>query len=187
MHAHKKTHNDVCSTSCLKQQFHGPALYLFAQREWAILAPVMTPGLINHRQRSGGSTKACSWCPVNSSLIYEVSHWSQTPHISPHKPIHSLTGHTRHSVLLLITNRKICCLVFYCSWQKYEVQNHSRANRIDYTKLYFCYRHLLTVFCSMKIFCKFPTVNISKLNFWLLICIAKNFIWTTLKGTFLNI
>ncbi len=30
----------------------------------------------------------------------------------------------------------------------------------------------------MKIF---PTVNISKLNFWLLICIAKNFIWTTLK------
>ncbi len=33
--------------------------------------------------------------------------------------------------------------------------------------------------CSMKIFCKFPTVNISKLNFWLVICIAKNFIWTT--------
>ncbi len=35
--------------------------------------------------------------------------------------------------------------------------------------------------CSMKIFC---TVNISKLNFWLLICIAKNFIWTTLKIIF---
>ncbi len=33
--------------------------------------------------------------------------------------------------------------------------------------------------CSMKIFCKFPTVNISKPNFWLVICIAKNFIWTT--------
>ncbi len=29
------------------------------------------------------------------------------------------------------------------------------------------------------------TVNISKLNFWLLICIAKNFIWTTLKMIFL--
>ncbi len=37
--------------------------------------------------------------------------------------------------------------------------------------------------CSMKIFC---TVNISKLNFWLLICIAKNFIWTTLKKIFLH-
>ncbi len=35
--------------------------------------------------------------------------------------------------------------------------------------------------CSMKIFSKFPTINKSKLNFWLLICIAKNFIWTTLK------
>ncbi len=35
--------------------------------------------------------------------------------------------------------------------------------------------------CSMKIFSKFRTVNIAKLNFWLAICIAKNFIWTTLK------
>ncbi len=38
--------------------------------------------------------------------------------------------------------------------------------------------------CSMKIFCTFLTVNISKLNFWLLICIAKNFIWTSLKMIF---
>ncbi len=29
-----------------------------------------------------------------------------------------------------------------------------------------------------------PTVNISKLNYWLVICIAKNFIWTTLKMIF---
>ncbi len=29
--------------------------------------------------------------------------------------------------------------------------------------------------CSMKIFSKFPTVNISKLNFWLVICIANIF------------
>ncbi len=36
----------------------------------------------------------------------------------------------------------------------------------------------------MKIFCKFPTINISKLHFWLVICIAKNFIWTTLKVIF---
>ncbi len=36
----------------------------------------------------------------------------------------------------------------------------------------------------MKIFCEFPTINISKLNFWLVICIAKNFIWTTLKAIF---
>ncbi len=34
----------------------------------------------------------------------------------------------------------------------------------------------------MKIFCKFPTINISNLNFWLVICIAKDFIWTTLKA-----
>ncbi len=39
---------------------------------------------------------------------------------------------------------------------------------------------------SMKIFCTFPTINISKLNFWLVICIAKVFIWATLKGDFLN-
>ncbi len=38
----------------------------------------------------------------------------------------------------------------------------------------------------MKIFCTFPTINISKLNFWLLICIAKSFIWTTLKVIFSN-
>ncbi len=38
--------------------------------------------------------------------------------------------------------------------------------------------------CSMKIFCRFPTINISKHNFWLVICIAKNFIWTTLKMIF---
>ncbi len=36
----------------------------------------------------------------------------------------------------------------------------------------------------MKIFCEFPTANISKLNFWLVICIAKDFIWTTLKVIF---
>ncbi len=36
----------------------------------------------------------------------------------------------------------------------------------------------------MKIFCTFPIINMSKLNFWLAICIAKNFIWTTLKAIF---
>ncbi len=30
--------------------------------------------------------------------------------------------------------------------------------------------------CSMKIFYKFPSINIAKLNFLLVICIAKNFI-----------
>ncbi len=33
----------------------------------------------------------------------------------------------------------------------------------------------------MNIFCKCSTVNISKHTFLLVICIAKNFIWTTLK------
>ncbi len=32
----------------------------------------------------------------------------------------------------------------------------------------------------MNIFCKFPTANVSKLNF----CMAKNLIWTTLKVIF---
>ncbi len=35
----------------------------------------------------------------------------------------------------------------------------------------------------MKIFSTFPTVNISKRSFWLVICIAKN----NFKGDFLNI
>ncbi len=36
----------------------------------------------------------------------------------------------------------------------------------------------------MKIFSKFPTINILKLSFWLVTCIAKNFIWTTLNVIF---
>ncbi len=36
----------------------------------------------------------------------------------------------------------------------------------------------------MKIFCKCPTVNISKPKFGLVICIDKDFIWTTLKAIF---
>ncbi len=35
----------------------------------------------------------------------------------------------------------------------------------------------------MKIFCKFPTINIST-YFWLVICFAKDLIWTTLKVIF---
>ncbi len=38
--------------------------------------------------------------------------------------------------------------------------------------------------CSMKIFCKFPTINMLKLIFWLVIYMAKNLIWTTLKAIF---
>ncbi len=34
----------------------------------------------------------------------------------------------------------------------------------------------------MEICCTCPTVNISQLNFKLLICFAKYFIWTTLKA-----
>ncbi len=36
----------------------------------------------------------------------------------------------------------------------------------------------------MKIFSNFPTVNISKYIFLIVICIAKNFIWTTLNVIF---
>ncbi len=45
----------------------------------------------------------------------------------------------------------------------------------------------ILISCSMKIFSQFPTINILKLNFWLVICIAKNLIWTTLKTISLNI
>ncbi len=38
--------------------------------------------------------------------------------------------------------------------------------------------------CSMKIFCTFYIANTSKLNFLLVICIAQNFIWTTVKMIF---
>ncbi len=38
--------------------------------------------------------------------------------------------------------------------------------------------------CSMKIFSKCIAVNISKRNLCLVICIAKHFIWTTLKAIF---
>ncbi len=41
----------------------------------------------------------------------------------------------------------------------------------------------ILISCSMKIFNKLHTVNILKL-IWLVICIAKNFIWTTLKMIF---
>ncbi len=36
----------------------------------------------------------------------------------------------------------------------------------------------------MTIFCKFPTINIPRLNFLLVICIVKDFIWNTLKAIF---
>ncbi len=38
--------------------------------------------------------------------------------------------------------------------------------------------------CSMNIFSSFPTLNILKLNLWLVICITYNLIWTTLKMIF---
>ncbi len=38
--------------------------------------------------------------------------------------------------------------------------------------------------CSMNIFTSFPTLNILKLNLWLVICITYNLIWTTLKMIF---
>ncbi len=38
--------------------------------------------------------------------------------------------------------------------------------------------------CSIKMFSTFPTVNKSKVIFWLVICIAKNLIWSTLKMIF---
>ncbi len=51
--------------------------------------------------------------------------------------------------------------------------------------IFFFYAKIIRLLIKYQsIFCKFPTVNISKPNFWLIICIAKNFIWTTLKAIF---
>ncbi len=47
--------------------------------------------------------------------------------------------------------------------------------------IFSCIPKIIRILCSMKIL---PILNISKLNYWLLICIAKNFIWTTLKMIF---
>ncbi len=38
--------------------------------------------------------------------------------------------------------------------------------------------------CSMKIYSKFAIINISQLNSLLVICVAMDFIWTTLKVIF---
>ncbi len=43
---------------------------------------------------------------------------------------------------------------------------------------------IIRISCSIKIFSKCPTVNVSKRNYWLVICIAKNFILTNLKVIF---
>ncbi len=54
----------------------------------------------------------------------------------------------------------------------------------NYTFFFYAKKHYDIKIMFMKIFCKYPTVNISKLNFWLVICIAKNVILTTLKVIF---
>ncbi len=60
---------------------------------------------------------------------------------------------------------------------------------IQWVKIIFilCQKSLSS--CSMKIFCKCPTIKINIflliwINFWMVICIAKNLIWTTLKMIF---
>ncbi len=53
-----------------------------------------------------------------------------------------------------------------------------------YKFFFYAKNHLILRSCSMKIFSTFLTINISKRNFWLVICIAKNFIWTSLKMIF---
>ncbi len=55
-------------------------------------------------------------------------------------------------------------------------QNHDfvkEHNRTPLSKDHVPWRYFV-------IFCKFPTVNVSKLHFWLVRCISKNLIWTTL-------
>ncbi len=76
-----------------------------------------------------------------------------------------------------------------CSWSTKAVRSSTGIfvaidnNTLFGSKLniFYVMPKIIRILRSMKIFC---TVNISKLNFWLVICIAKNFILTTLKMIF---
>ncbi len=61
---------------------------------------------------------------------------------------------------------------------KVAIANVSWVKMINCT---FMPKTIKQISCSMKIFCKFPTVNIPKLIFIGNICIAKDLTWTTLK------
>ncbi len=58
------------------------------------------------------------------------------------------------------------------------MKQNSRKQQIIYVTL----DHKTSL--MFQIFSKYPTVNRSKLDFWLVICIAMNLIWTTLKAIF---
>lgn len=108
--AHKK-HNNVRSTSCFKHQFQSCPLFICAER-------VSHSTILNDPRPHKPQTEVwkldqtCSWCPVNSSLIYESYHWSQTDHIFPHKPILGLTS----------------CL----NWPKHVTQNYSLLKTLSH-------------------------------------------------------
>ncbi len=117
------------------------------------------------------------------------------------KKIHSRISHLKKNYLLSVTSKN-----------KWHIKNENREtvpyvtleHKSSHKSLGYIYRNsqkyivwvkiidfpfmpkIIRILrsCSIKIFSKLPTVNISKLYFWLVICIAKNFIWTTLKVIF---
>ncbi len=109
---------------------------------------------------------------IRARPIYEFSDYNDL-HGYGIKTMSSLTyvtlDHTTKSLVYIYSNNQK-----YIVWVKI----------IDFSFMPKIIRILSKRSCSMKIFCKFPTINISKHNFWLVICIAKNFIWTTLKVIF---
>ncbi len=74
---------------------------------------------------------------------------------------------------------------FYVHWFKYVTLEHRTRSLCSNSQKYIEWVKIIIFSfmpkivrilrsCSMKIFSKFPSVNIWKLNFWLVICIAKN-------------
>ncbi len=73
-------------------------------------------------------------------------------------------------------------LMYFTAHNIYSQTEHSISEKhliFNYLILLLCQKSLGYLrSCPIKIFSKLPTENIVKLNFWLVICIAKNFIWS---------
>ncbi len=121
--------------------------------------------------------------------------------------IHTHTHTHTHTYFLLLTFRLICYGFVVWKWRDCKLWRMNRncnmwpwitkpvlsrwgnsQKYIEWVKIIhfsFMPKIIRTLGrCSMKIFSKFLTVNISKINFWLVICIADNFICTLLKAIF---
>ncbi len=95
----------------------------------------------------------------NHLWLKENKHSSPTPANSPLRPVIGCQRGRKKIMVNFCGVLEVYFLTFYC--QKSYLKS-----------------------CSMNIFSKFPTVNTSKLNFWLVLCIANTLFWTTLRAIF---